>query len=37
MKILSVDDKSENLYMLEALLRGYGHQVDSARRRASSM
>ena len=30
MRILSVDDKAENLYMLEALLRGHGHQVDSA-------
>jgi len=30
MRILSVDDQTENLYMLEALLRGHGHAVDSA-------
>ena len=30
MRILSVDDKTENLYMVEALLRGHGHEVDSA-------
>ncbi len=30
MRILSADDKAENLYMLEALLRGHGHEVDSA-------
>ena len=30
MRILSADDKPENLYMLEALLRGHGHSVDSA-------
>ena len=30
MRILSADDKPENLYMLEALLRGHGHTVDSA-------
>ena len=29
MRILSADDKPENLYMLEALLRGHGHTVDS--------
>jgi CheY-like chemotaxis protein len=30
MRILSVDDQAENLFMLEALLRGHGHVVDSA-------
>jgi CheY-like chemotaxis protein len=30
MKILSVDDKAENLYMIEALMRGHGCEVDSA-------
>ena len=30
MRILSADDKPENLYMIEALLRGHGHTVDSA-------
>ncbi len=30
MRILIVDDNKENLYMLESLLRGYGHAVESA-------
>ncbi len=31
MKILSVDDNDENLYLLESMLRGWGYDVSSAR------
>jgi signal transduction histidine kinase len=37
MKILSVDDNAENLYMLAALLRGYGHEVDAANNGATAL
>ncbi len=30
MKILIADDKTENLYMLESLLKGYGYKVSTA-------
>ena len=30
MRILSVDDKAENLYLMESILRGYGYEVVAA-------
>ena len=36
-RILVVDDKDENVYYLEVLLRGHGHVVDTARHGAEAL